>query len=97
MESGERGMLGVRAAELLRSYIQQLPPPRVLFEGPKDPMHHAYKELRAIPVSPWAGPKAVVGEVECASLEPDGLPSKVFVVAGNEDGVFNCLEAVPEC
>eukprot|EP00969_Alexandrium_andersonii_P034543 1511740-Alexandrium_andersonii.AAC.1 len=64
-------MLGVRAAELLRTYIQQLPPPRMLFDGPDDSMHRAYKELRATPVSPWAGPKAVVDEIEFASLEPD--------------------------
>eukprot|EP00969_Alexandrium_andersonii_P290696 12848409-Alexandrium_andersonii.AAC.1 len=60
-------------------------------------MHCAYKELRTIPVSPWAAPKAMLDEVEMASLEPGGLNSKLFVVAGNEDGTFNCLEAAPEC
>eukprot|EP00969_Alexandrium_andersonii_P002287 99748-Alexandrium_andersonii.AAC.1 len=60
-------------------------------------MHSQYKELRAIPVSPWAGPKAILDEVEFASLEPDGLLSTVFVVAASEDEHLNCLEAVPEC
>eukprot|EP00969_Alexandrium_andersonii_P032766 1430569-Alexandrium_andersonii.AAC.1 len=60
-------------------------------------MRRQYKELRAISVIPWAGPKAILDEVEFASLEPDGLLSRVFVVAASEDDHFNCLEAVPEC
>eukprot|EP00969_Alexandrium_andersonii_P317477 14025899-Alexandrium_andersonii.AAC.1 len=63
-------MLGIRAAELLRAYLQQLPPPRMLFEGPDDRMRRQYKELKAISVTPWAGPKAILYEVEFASLEP---------------------------
>eukprot|EP00969_Alexandrium_andersonii_P315699 13948659-Alexandrium_andersonii.AAC.1 len=32
-----------------------------------------------------------------ASLEPGGLNGEIFVVFGNEDGTFNCLEAAPAC
>eukprot|EP00969_Alexandrium_andersonii_P001417 62462-Alexandrium_andersonii.AAC.1 len=59
-------------------------------------MRNVYKELRANPVSPWAGPKTILDEVELAALEPGGMRSKLFVVAGNEGGTFNCLEAAPE-
>eukprot|EP00969_Alexandrium_andersonii_P264361 11683734-Alexandrium_andersonii.AAC.1 len=72
-------MLGIRAAELLRTFHQQLPQPRMLFEFRDDRMHRCFKELRAISVTPWAGPKAILDEVEFAALEPDGLRSKVFV------------------
>eukprot|EP00969_Alexandrium_andersonii_P199565 8814750-Alexandrium_andersonii.AAC.1 len=60
-------------------------------------MHRCFKELRAISASPWAGPKAILDEVEFASLEQDGLRSKVFVVPSLEDEHFNCSEAAPEC
>eukprot|EP00969_Alexandrium_andersonii_P156066 6899811-Alexandrium_andersonii.AAC.1 len=61
----------------------------MLFEGPFDPMRNLYKELRANPVSPWAGPKAILDEVELAALEPGGLNSVIFVVVGNEDDTGN--------
>eukprot|EP00969_Alexandrium_andersonii_P095191 4204536-Alexandrium_andersonii.AAC.1 len=67
----------------------------MLFEFHDGPFHRLFKELRANPATPWAGPKAILDEVEFAALEPDGLRSKVFVVPALEDERFNCLEAVP--
>eukprot|EP00969_Alexandrium_andersonii_P285063 12601644-Alexandrium_andersonii.AAC.1 len=61
----------------------------MLFEGGGDPLHRDFRQLRANPVSPWAGPKAFLDEVEFAALEPGGLSSKIFVVEGNEDESFN--------
>eukprot|EP00969_Alexandrium_andersonii_P007337 319770-Alexandrium_andersonii.AAC.1 len=69
----------------------------MLFERLGDPLHRDYLDHRARPVSPWAGPKAILDEVEFAALMPGGLSSVIFVVEGNEDGTRNCLEAAPEC
>eukprot|EP00969_Alexandrium_andersonii_P198643 8772657-Alexandrium_andersonii.AAC.1 len=81
----------------LRTYIHHLPPPRMLFSPLGDPFHRDMHELRSNPVSPWAGPKAILDEVEFAIMEPKGADSVICVVAGREDAVGNCLEAVPEC
>eukprot|EP00969_Alexandrium_andersonii_P098902 4364129-Alexandrium_andersonii.AAC.1 len=61
----------------------------MLFEGGGDPLHRDYTQLWANRVSPWAGPKAFLDEVEMAALDPGGLNSKIVVVEGNEDDSFN--------
>eukprot|EP00969_Alexandrium_andersonii_P359449 15453243-Alexandrium_andersonii.AAC.1 len=63
MEEAEREVLGIQATELLRTFIHGLPPPRMLFYPHGDPFHRDVLEHRRVPVSPWAGPKALLGEV----------------------------------
>eukprot|EP00969_Alexandrium_andersonii_P152825 6757672-Alexandrium_andersonii.AAC.1 len=67
----------------------------MLFGRGGDPFLRDYKQLRSCTVSPWAGPKASLNEVELAALKPNGLTSIVRVVTGYEDSLQNCLEAVP--
>eukprot|EP00969_Alexandrium_andersonii_P112000 4946785-Alexandrium_andersonii.AAC.1 len=69
----------------------------MLFERGGDPLHRDYMQLRAVSVSPWSGPKAILDEVEHAALTPGGLSSVICVVEGDENGTLNCLEAAPEC
>eukprot|EP00969_Alexandrium_andersonii_P193683 8554987-Alexandrium_andersonii.AAC.1 len=55
-----RDLLGIRSAEFLRTFAQQVPPPRMLFELREDDMQEEYKKLRANVVSSWAGPKCKI-------------------------------------
>eukprot|EP00969_Alexandrium_andersonii_P320032 14139382-Alexandrium_andersonii.AAC.1 len=73
-------MLTIRAAELLRTCAQQLPPPRMLFDLHDDPEHREFRRLRASVVSSWAGPKCKLIEIDMAAQTFEGQMSSVCVV-----------------